>query len=77
MHELKLHGASNLASLFFTPGVFLFSLVDYKTSSLFKWWHDNKGLLLAQVARRFLSATATSVPSKRLFSLAGIVYKEH
>jgi len=52
-------------------------LVDCKTSSPFKWWYDNKGRfpLLAQVARRFLSATATFVPS--LFSQAGLVYEEH
>ena len=40
--------------------------MDYKTGSPFKWWRDDKGRfpLLGQVARRFLSATATSVPSE-------------
>jgi len=53
--------------------------VDYKTSTPFKWFHDNKGQfpLLAQVARKFLSATATSVPSERLFSQAGLVHEEN
>ena len=54
-------------------------LVDYKAGSPFKWWHENKARfpILAQVARRFLSGTATSVPSERLFSQAGILYEEH
>ena len=54
-------------------------LVDYKAGSPFKWWHENKARfpVLAQVARRFLSGTATSVPSERLFSQAGILYEEH
>ena len=54
-------------------------LVDYKAGSPFKWWHENKARfpILAQLARRFLSGTATSVPSEWLFSQAGIVYEEH
>jgi len=53
-------------------------LVDYKTGSPFKWWHDNKGRfpLMGQVAR-FLNATATSLPSEWLFSKVGLLYKEH
>ena len=54
-------------------------LVDYKAGSPFKWWHENKARfpILAQVARRFLSRTATSMPSERLFSQAGILYEGH
>ena len=54
-------------------------VVDYKLGNPFKWWCEHKARfpILAQLARRFLSGTATSVPSERLFSQAGIVYEEH
>ena len=42
------------------------------------WWRDNSRLYpqVSRVARRFLSAPATSVPSERLFSAAGHVYSD-
>ena len=54
-------------------------LLDYKSGNPFKWWGENNARfpILAQLAKRFLSGTATSVPSERLFSQAGIVYEEH
>ena len=53
-------------------------LLDYKESQPFAWWADHKSCypIVAQVARRYLSATATSVPSERLFSAAGNVYDD-
>ena len=54
-------------------------VVDYKLGNPFKWWGEHKARfpILAQLAKRFLSGTATSVLSKWLFSQAGIVYEEH
>jgi len=77
--EIIEDSGSNSSSYFANElGLFLSEpLVDYKAGSLFKWWHDSKGWLplLAQVARRFLHVTATSVPSEQLFSQAGLIYE--
>jgi len=42
------------------------------------WWRDNHTMFpaVAAVARCYLSAPSTSVPSERLFSAAGIVYTD-
>ena len=42
------------------------------------WWRDNESRFpaVARVARRFLGAPPTSVPSERLFSAAGQIYTD-
>ena len=53
-------------------------LIDYKTGDPYNWrgQHHKEFPTLAILARRFLSAPATSVPSERLFSAAGDLYDE-
>lgn len=43
-----------------------------------KWWRDHEKILprLAKLARRYLSACATSASSERLFSAFGLVYEQ-
>jgi len=50
-------------------------VLDYKMGKPFAWWANHKLWYptLAQVAKQYLSATATSVPSERLFSTAGTI----
>jgi len=50
-----------------------------RTSDMLAWWRDNKGRfpLMASVARTYLGAPPSSVPSERLFSTAGGVITEH
>ena len=53
-------------------------VIDYKTGDPYKWWGQHKTEFpnLAILAKRFLCAPATSVPSERLFSAAGDLYDE-
>ena len=48
-------------------------LIDYKTGDPYNWWgqHHKEFPTLSILARHFLSAPATSVPSEQLFSAAG------
>ena len=43
-----------------------------------KFWRDNKSSypLLYQVAKKYLHIPATSVPSERIFSLAGFIVRK-
>ena len=53
-------------------------LIDYKQSDPLKWWHDNERRypFLGNMAKQFLSAPPTSVPSEQLFSGVGNLYNE-
>ena len=54
-------------------------VLDYKLGNPFIWRSENKARFpgLARIAQRYLSATATSVPSERLFSSVGSIYSDH
>ena len=53
-------------------------VLDYKVGNPFMWWNENRVWFpdLARIAQRYLSPTATSVPSERLFSSAGSLYSD-
>ena len=53
-------------------------LNPFHQANRYLWWYQNKDRfpVLAQLAKRYLSAPPTSVPSERLFSVAGDIYDE-
>lgn len=53
-------------------------LIDYKSGDPYNWWgqHYKEYPTISILARRYLSAPATSVPSEQLFSTAGDLYDE-
>ena len=53
-------------------------LTDLKVGAPYKWWKLNNGCysILSKLARKYLSALPTSVPSECLFSGAGETYND-
>ena len=54
------------------------AIIDFKVGDPFLWWsqHSQEFPILSKLARRFLSAPATSVPSERLFSAAENIHND-
>ena len=53
-------------------------IINFKTGDPYLWWsqHGQEFPILSKLARHFLSAPATSVPSERLFSAAGNLHDD-
>ena len=53
-------------------------IVDYRKGNAYTWWENNRSrfAILSQLALRYLTPPPTSVPSERLFSVAGDIYDE-
>ena len=53
-------------------------LIDLKIGNPFEWWKQNSSRypILSELARKYLSAPPTSVPSERLFSGVGQIYDD-
>ena len=54
------------------------SATEKKNTNVLKWWKEYKTLFpsLFKVAQAYLHIPATSVPSERIFSLAGYIVRD-
>ena len=59
--------------MIFTMTSYIQLAVEKKTTNPLEWWKSKEHLpILQNIAKKYLSAPATLVPSERLFSDAGI-----